>query len=87
MCDYCAKKGIDVPIYVTYFRKKDLFYFVDKPILYSQLKAEEGTKENIAKRLLNRCNEIGQTEITRQKGVYEVFINEQALETAVSDAE
>ena len=87
LCEYCAKKGIDLPIYVTYFRKKDLTYFVDKPILYSQLKAEEGTKEKMAKRLLDRCNELGQMEVTHEKGVYEIFLEQQQAEVAATDAE
>lgn len=87
LCEYCAKKGFDVPIYVTYFRKKDLMYFVDKPILYSQLKAEEGTKEKMSKRLLDRCNEIGRTEIVREKGVYEILLDEQASKIADNTAQ
>ena len=87
LCEYCAKKGIDVPIYVTYFRKKDLTYFVDKPILYSQLKAEEGTKEKMAKRLLDRCNTLGQMEVNHVKGVYEIFLEQQQAEVAATDAE
>jgi hypothetical protein len=87
LCDYCAKKGIDVPIYVTYYRKKDLTYFVDNPILYSQLKAEEGTKEKMAKRLLDRCNALGRMEVNHVKGVYEIFMGDQQPESAVANAE
>ncbi len=57
--EVCFKQGIDLPIYVTYFRKKDLTYIVDKPILYSQLRIEHGTKEEICQRLVSRCNELG----------------------------
>lgn len=58
--EYCLKKGKDVPIYVTYFRKKDLKYIVAEPVFYSQLKAYGATKEQISRELLERCNELGQ---------------------------
>jgi hypothetical protein len=60
LCEMCYKKGIDVPVYVTYFRKKDRTYIVDKPILYSQLSKNGESREDISKRLLDRCNCLGQ---------------------------
>lgn len=57
------KRGIDVPIYVTYFRKKDLKYIVDKPVLYSELKKDGSTREEVAKKLLERCNKIGRLDV------------------------
>ena len=59
LCDFCHRAKIDVPIYVTYFRKKDLTYVVDAPIRYSELCATGATREEIAERLLGRCNELG----------------------------
>ncbi len=57
--DVCLKQGIDLPVYVTYFRKKDLTYIVDAPIAYSKLRAECDGKEEVCKRLVQRCNELG----------------------------
>ncbi len=57
--EYCYKQGIDVPIYVTYFRKKEKIFVVDKPILYSQLLAQDKSREQIAQMFLDRCNELG----------------------------
>ncbi len=57
--EVCKKQGIDLPVYVTYFRKKDLTYVVDKPILYSQLSQNGESKEEICQRLAARCNELG----------------------------
>ena len=71
--EVCAKKGIDVPVYVTYFRKKDLTYIVDKPILYSELTANGATKEEIATKLLARCNELGRMQFTFEAGTKEVL--------------
>ncbi|MBQ9728319.1 MAG: hypothetical protein IJV85_01860 [Clostridia bacterium] len=58
----CLKKGMDIPVYVTYFKKKDLQYVVDAPIKYSDLMQGGASREEIAKRLLNRCNELGKME-------------------------
>lgn len=59
LAEHCRHEGIDVPIYVTYFRKKDLTYFVDSPVLYSELCQNGETKEEIAARLVARCNALG----------------------------
>ena len=56
--------------FVTYFRKNDLVYVVDKPILYSSLKDKGMTREQIATYLCERCNELGRmdlNEIYREK--------------------
>ena len=55
----CFKKGYDLPIVVTYFKKNEKVYVFDKPILYSELLKQCGNKDEIAKCLLNRCNELG----------------------------
>ncbi len=59
LAETCKKQGMDLPVYVTYFRKKDLTYIIDKPVLYSELCQNGATKEDIAKRLVERCNELG----------------------------
>ena len=59
LAETCKKQGMDLPIYVTYFRKKDLTYIIDKPVLYSELSKDGAKKEDIAKRLVERCNELG----------------------------
>ncbi|MBQ8792047.1 MAG: hypothetical protein IJZ62_00300 [Clostridia bacterium] len=56
----CKKEGIDLPIYVTYFKKKERVYVIDKPIYYSTLCEKFSSKDEISKYLLNRCNELGQ---------------------------
>ena len=38
-------------------------YVIDKPVLYSELSAKYETKEDIAKVLCDRCNELGKMEI------------------------
>lgn len=58
--EVAKKNGVDLPIYVTYYRKKDNVYVIDKPILYSCLCEKYKTKEEISKYLLDRCNTLGQ---------------------------
>ena len=55
----CLSKGIDVPIYVTYYNKKQKKYMIDKPVKYSELVEKYQTKEEICKALCVRCNELG----------------------------
>ena len=59
LAEVCKKQGMDLPIYVSYFKKKERQYIFDKPVLYSQLTANGETREEVAKRLLDRCNELG----------------------------
>lgn len=60
------KKGIDVPVYVTYFRKKDKVYVIDKPVMYSELLKKHKTREEISKELCVRCNELGKMEFEKE---------------------
>ena len=59
LAELCYKKGIDVPIYVSYYRKSDRTYVFDTPVKYSELLAQHGTRADIAAYLCNRCNELG----------------------------
>ncbi len=59
LAEKCYLKGIDVPIYVTYYRKADNTYIIDKPVYYSELKQSCADKREIAERLCARCNELG----------------------------
>lgn len=59
-----AKKGIDAPIVVSYFRREEKIFVIDKPIKYSELLAKYGDKDNIAKNLLDRCNLLGKMDLT-----------------------
>ena len=59
LAEVCYKRGMDVPIFVTYFKRKELKYVIDAPIKYSELAKNGATRAQIAKRLLDRCNELG----------------------------
>ncbi len=57
--EHALKRGIDLPIVVSYFRKEQKIFVFDKPIKYSSLIAEYGNKQKVIEYLLNRCNELG----------------------------
>lgn len=65
--DVCKAKDIDVPIYVSYFKIKEKIYVFDKPVKYSSLIATGESRNQIAKKLLDRCNELGKMQFENQK--------------------
>lgn len=64
LAEICKKRKIDVPIFVTYFRKKDLTYIIDKPVLFSELSKDGTSRKEIAQKLVERCNELGQMNVS-----------------------
>ncbi len=65
LAEHCLKEGIDVPIYVSYFQKKERNYIFDAPVKYSELKAKFKNRYQIAEHLKNRCNELGKMNIKK----------------------
>ena len=63
LCGILEKKGMDLPITVAYYRKNERRYIVDRPILISELFAGGASREEIARQLCDRCNELGRMEI------------------------
>lgn len=59
LAQQCFKQGIDVPIYVSYYKKRERVYIFDKPIKYSELKTICSTREEMTNYLLNKCNNLG----------------------------
>jgi hypothetical protein len=59
LCEMCYRRGIDLPVFVSYFRKDDLKYIFDKPVFYSELVEKYGGRKEIAQALCQRCNELG----------------------------
>ena len=59
LAEICKIRGIDLPIYVTYFKKNELTYVIDKPVLYSELCKNGQGRAEIARMLCDRCNELG----------------------------
>ena len=63
LADICLRRGMDIPIYVSYFRKSDLTYIFDAPVNYSVLKEMYNSREEIARYLCHRCNELGKMQL------------------------
>lgn len=75
--DVCKAKGIDVSIYVSYFKIKEKIYVFDKPVKYSSLIATGESRNQIAKKLLDRCNELGKMQFENQKKTKNKICEEQ----------
>ena len=71
MADTCLKKGIDVPVYVTYYKKKENQYVIDAPVKYSEIVKKYKTKEEITNALCSRCNEIGKMQFEKEENLKE----------------
>lgn len=69
--DVCLKQGLDVPVYVSYFRKSDKTYIFDAPVMYSELKGRYKTRTEIARHLCDRCNELGRMYFDENKNLIE----------------
>ena len=65
LADACKKKGMDLLIYVSYFRKSDRTYIFDAPIMYSDLCATYKNRTEIARYLCSRCNELGKMQFDK----------------------
>lgn len=55
----CLKKGIDLPIFPSYFSKDKNVYVIGEKIMFSELQTRFSNKEDIAKYLCDVCNELG----------------------------
>ena len=54
----CTKEVL-ILIYVSYFNPKTKNFIFDKPVKYSKVLNYNLTKEELAKKFLIRCNELG----------------------------
>lgn len=63
LASICHKKGMDLSVYISYYRKSERLYVVDKPFKISALFEEGLSREEMAKKLCARCNELGKMEI------------------------
>lgn len=64
------RRGVDLPIYVTYFKKKEKQYVIDAPVYYSELCRGNASRDEIAARLLARCNELGKMQFEPGDDLY-----------------
>lgn len=69
LAEACKRNGMDVPVYTAYFQKEERRYIFDAPVLYSKLTANGESREEVAKKLLERCNELGRMTFEREEKV------------------
>ena len=69
LCDVCERRGIDLPIFVSYYRKSDNTYIFDAPVPYSELKRTYKSREEISCVLCERCNELGKMQFDENGAV------------------
>ena len=58
----CVKHCIDPDVFISYYKKDERKYIIDKPIKVSELLAMNLSEEELLKKLCNRCNELGKME-------------------------
>jgi 1-acyl-sn-glycerol-3-phosphate acyltransferase len=56
--DACLKEGIDLPVYVSYYRKKEKTFLIDKPILFSKLRQLYADRQKLADLMCERINRL-----------------------------
>ncbi len=64
LAEKCLKNGMDLPVFLAYYRKKDRKFIFDKPLLISELLKLGDSRESIAEKIRLRCNELGHLNIT-----------------------
>ena len=70
LAEVCLKRGMDVPIYPSYYRKNQKRYIVGKPVLISKLYEGGKTREQILIELcleINRLGKLTDEEIEKEK--------------------
>ena len=61
------KKGMDMPITVAYYKKSEKRYIVDSHVMLSDIFKEGVSREEIAKQLCDRCNQLGQMDFNNRE--------------------
>ena len=59
LLEQCKKNNLNVPIYVSYFKKETKEYIIDKPVYLNDLFELNLSREELSKKLCDRCNELG----------------------------
>lgn len=72
------KKGKDVPIAVAYYKKSERRYIVDKAVRLSDIFKSGASREQIAKQLCDRTNELGQMDLNapKEEKVQKIAVNQ-----------
>lgn len=57
--EYCKKHLLNLPVYVAYFRSDDKMCVLDHPVMMNELLGLGLTRQELANKLKERCNELG----------------------------
>ena len=63
LAEKALQNGMDLPIFVSYFKKKQHQYIFDAPVNYSQLKKQFADRNAIAAHLCDRCNALRELQL------------------------
>lgn len=83
--NHALRKGYDLPVYVSYFRKSDRTYIIDKPVMFSELVKNSSSKEDLADKLRLRCNELGKMKFDENGKLIEKTVDEIEIEIVTPD--
>lgn len=57
------RQGLDVPVYVSYYKKSERKYIVGKPVMLSELLSRGLSNEELCAHLCDECNKLGQLDL------------------------
>lgn len=66
LAEAMLRRGNDIPICVSYYKKDQNVYIFDNPILYSELKKDCNNKQEIADKIRLRCNQLGKMNFDKE---------------------
>ncbi len=58
LAGHMLRKGTDLPIFVSYYKKKERAFIIDRPVRFSELSAGTTDLQEIADRLCDRANAL-----------------------------
>ena len=62
LLECCKKQGLNVPVYVAYYKKDTKQYIFDAATSVDGLLSQGLSREALAQQLCDRCNELGRME-------------------------
>lgn len=63
LIELCKKHGLDVPVYIAYYKKDTKQFVFDAPVTVSQLLGQRLSRAELAQKLCDRCNTLGKMEL------------------------
>lgn len=61
--EQCLRHGLDVPVFVAYYKKATGEYVFDAPVSAGSLLSQGLPRQELARKLCDRCNELGTMEL------------------------